>query len=131
MADETNVVKTPASEVTPAEHTRSGYYFQPNVDIIERADELTVLADVPGAAADGIDLNFEDGTLTIQAKVPPRNENVDFLVREYGVGDFYREFRVNETIDVGRISAELSDGVLTLHLPKVEAAKPRKITVKS
>jgi len=131
MADESNVVKTPASEVAPAEHTRSGCYFQPNVDIIERADELTVLADVPGAAADGIDLNFEDGTLTIHAKVPPRNENVDFLVREYGVGDFYREFRVNETIDVGRISAELSDGVLALHLPKVEAAKPRKITVKS
>jgi HSP20 family protein len=131
MSGGLNVVKTPASEVTPAEHTRSGHYFQPNVDIIERADELTVLADVPGAAADGIDLNFEDGTLTIHAKVPPRNENVDFLVREYSVGDFYREFRVNETIDVGRISAEFSDGVLTLHLPKVEAAKPRKITVKS
>jgi len=131
MADETNPVKTPASEVTPAERTRSGCYFQPHVDIIERADELTVLADVPGAAADGIDLDFEDGTLTIHAKVPPRNENVDFLVREYAVGDFYREFRVNETIDVGRISADLSDGVLTLHLPKVEAAKPRKITVKS
>lgn len=131
MADEINISKTPASEVTPAEHTRSGYFFQPNVDIIERADELTVLADVPGAAADGIDLNFEDGTLSIHAKVPPRNQSVDFLVREYGVGDFHREFRVNETIDVGRISAELADGVLTLHLPKVEAAKPRKITVKS
>lgn len=131
MADETTSIKTPASDVAPAEHTRSGYYFQPNVDILEGEDELTVLADVPGATAEGIDLNFEDGTLTIHAKVPPRNEGVDFLVREYGVGDFHREFRVNETIDVGRISAELADGVLTLHLPKVEAARPRKITVKT
>jgi len=92
MADQSNIVKTPASEAAPAERTRSGYCFQPNVDIVERADELTVLADVPGAAPDGIDLNFEDGTLTIHAKVPPRNENVDFLVREYGVGDFTASF---------------------------------------
>jgi len=131
MADETTTVKTPASDVAPAEPTRSGYCFQPNVDILEREDELTVFADVPGATAEGIDVNFEEGTLTIHAKVPPRNQNVDFLVREYGVGDFYREFRVNETVDVGRISAELADGVLTLHLPKVEAARPRKITVKT
>jgi HSP20 family protein len=130
MAEETQGAKTPASEITPAEHTRSGSYYRPNVDIVEQADELTVRADVPGATPDGIDVNFEDGTLAIHAKVPPRNQEVDFLVREYGVGDFYREFRVNETIDVGKISAELADGVLTLHLPKVEAAKPRKIAVK-
>ncbi len=131
MADDIQVTKTPASEITPAEHTRSGHYYRPNVDIVEQADELTVRADVPGAAPDGIDVNFEDGTLAIHAKVPPRNQDVDFLVREYGVGDFYREFRVNETIDVGKISAELADGVLTLHLPKVEAVKPRKIAVKT
>lgn len=131
MADEIQVAKTPASEVTPAEHTRSGSYYRPNVDIVEKADELVVRADVPGVAPDGIDVHFEDGTLAIHAKVPPRNQDVDFLVREYGVGDFYREFRVNETVDVGKISAELADGVLTLHLPKIEAAKPRKITVKT
>lgn len=131
MAEETQTTKAPASEVTSAEHTRSGNCFRPTVDIIERGDELTVRADVPGATADGLDVHFEDGTLAIRAKVPPRNDEVDFLVREYGVGDFYREFRVNETIDVPKISAELADGVLTLHLPKVEAVKPRKITVKT
>jgi len=131
MADETKITKTPASDVAPAEHTRSGHYFRPNVDILERADELTVLADVPGATPDGIDIHFEEGTLAIHAKVPPRNSDVDFLVREYGVGDFYREFRVNETIDAAKISAEFADGVLTLHLPKVEAVKPRKIAVKA
>ena len=131
MAEETQAAKTPATEVASAEHTRSGNYFRPNVDIVERADELTVYADVPGATADGVDVGFKEGTLAIHAKVPPRNEEVDFLVREYGVGDFYREFRVNETIDVSKISAEFADGVLTLHLPKVEAIKPRKIAVKS
>jgi HSP20 family protein len=125
------VTKAPASEVPSAEHTRAGYFYRPNVDILEQADELTVLADVPGAAADGIDIHFEDGKLSIHAKVPPRNQDVDFIVREYGVGDFYREFRVNETIDAAKISAELADGVLTLHLPKVEAVKPRKIAVKA
>ncbi len=131
MAEETQATKAPTGEVASAEHTRSGNYYRPNVDIVERGEELTVRADVPGATAEGIDIHFEDGVLAIRAKVPPRNADVDFLVREYGVGDFSREFRVNETIDVAKISAELADGVLTLHLPKVEAVKPRKISVKS
>jgi len=131
MAEETQATKAPTGEVASAEHTRSGNYYRPNVDIVERGEELTVRADVPGATAEGIDIHFEDGVLAIRAKVPPLNADVDFLVREYGVGDFSREFRVNETIDVAKISAELADGVLTLHLPKVEAVKPRKISVKS
>jgi HSP20 family protein len=53
------------------------------------------------------------------------------LLQEYGVGDFYRTFKVSEQIDSTRISAEYHDGVLTIHLPKVEAAKPRKISVQS
>ena len=130
MPDEPSVTKAPAGEMPSTEHTRSGYFYRPAVDILERADELTVLADVPGAATEGIDIHFEDGTLSIHANVPPRNRSVEFLAREYGVGDFYREFRVNETVDAGRITAQLSDGVLTLHLPKVEAVKPRKIEVK-
>ena len=51
------------------------------------------------------------------------------LLREYGVGDYYRSFQVSEAIDAGKISAEYADGVLTLHLPKAEAVKPRKIAV--
>ena len=65
---------TTQTEATPgaAEHTRSGPTFRPNVDIVEKPAELMVLADVPGTRAEDVDIRFEDGTLTIQAKVRPR-----------------------------------------------------------
>ena len=74
----------------------------------------------------------EDGVLAIQGKVEPRlNDDANLLVREYGIGDFRRTFRVSEQINVAGIHAECNDGVLTVHLPKVEAAKPRKIEIKA
>lgn len=125
------VFKAPTETGQSAEQTRSGYYYRPNVDILEKADELTVVADVPGTTPDGIDVDFDGGELTIHARVPPRNQDVEFLLREYGVGDYYRTFRVSEAIDASRITAEYADGVLTLHLPKAEAVKPRKIPVRA
>jgi len=124
-----NITKT-AADVTTAEHTRNGRHYRPNVDILEKDDELLLLADVPGAKSDSIDVRFEDGELEIRAAVPPRWENQQrHLLREYGVGNYYRTFQISETIDAAKISAEYADGVLTLHLPKAEAVKPRKIQV--
>jgi HSP20 family protein len=130
MAQETAVKQT-AEDTQRPEHLRSGIFYRPNVDILAKGDELLVVADVPGASPDGIDLDFEDGLLTIHAKVEPRNQDARFLINEYGVGDFYRTFRVNESIDASRITAECADGVLTLHLPMAESVKPRKIPVKA
>ena len=67
------------------------------------------------------------------ARVNPRRqeENTTLLTREYGVGDYARSFRVSEGIDAGRIEAEFTDGVLTLHLPKTETVMPKKISVKT
>lgn len=121
-----------AADPAPAERTRCGRCYRPDVDILETADELIVRADVPGARGEEIDVNFEDGMLTIHAPVEPRqDEAAEFVVREYGVGDYYRTFQVSETIAADKISAEYAEGVLTLHLPKIEAAKPRKIAVKT
>jgi HSP20 family molecular chaperone IbpA len=120
------------TEANATEHTRGGTHYRPNVDICEFGNELVVMADIPGAKSDQIDIQFEDGALTIHARVPNRHESQGpFVRKEYGVGDFYRTFRVSEQIDASRISADYSGGVLTLHLPKVEAVKPRKIKVKS
>jgi HSP20 family protein len=132
MAEESNTSKAAAEELVRGEHTRSGSLYRPSVDILERADELVVLADVPGASGEDIDVDFEDGSLTIHAKVNPRQEaETEYLVREYGVGDYYRTFHVSEAIDATKITAECADGVLTLHLPKAESTKPRKIDVKT
>lgn len=122
--------KPEQAEVVRAEHTRPGRHYRPNVDIVEYPHELVVLADMPGVSTDGIDINFENGTLTIHGKVRPRErEGVSSLLCEYGVGDFFRTFRVSEKIDSANITAEFANGVLTLHMPKVEAVKPRRINV--
>ncbi len=113
------------------ERTRGGRTYVPAVDILEQGDELLLRADVPGARADDIDIQYERGTLTIAARVAPRGDpHRTWVLREYGVGDFVRTFQVGEGIDAQKISAEVRDGVLTLHLPKAESARTRKITVR-
>jgi len=130
MATETNSVKQAAEDHSGAEWTRSGVWYRPNVDIVEQGDDLLVLADVPGASNDDINVRFEDGTLSLHARVQPRGDDAGTqLVREYGVGDFYRTFQISEAIDASKITATCADGVLTLRLPKAEAVKPRKINV--
>jgi HSP20 family molecular chaperone IbpA len=132
MEHEDVINKTSADEAGGAEHTRSGRCYRPHVDILEQPDELLLLADVPGASGDRIEVKFEDGTLTIHAPVEPRQKpDHEFLLCEYGVGDYWRTFRVSEAIDASKITAGYADGVLTLRLPKAEAIKPRKIGVKT
>ena len=119
------------AEVARTERTRSGPTYLPNVDILEKENELLIRADMPGVTAEGVDIRFENGVLTITGRVPPRAmDEATPLHREYGVGDFYRTFRVSEAIDSSKISAEFAHGVLTLHLPKVEAVRARRIEVR-
>ncbi len=104
--------------------------LQPGCRYRGKPDEILLIADVPGAKPEDIDVQFEDGTLTLHARVTPRYaEGVEFLRQEYGVGDFLRVFHVSEAIDAAKISAEYADGVLTLHLPKSAGLRPRKIEV--
>ena len=117
---------------TRAQRTRGGNVYRPLVDILEQQDEWTLVADMPGVKSESLDVDFEDGVLTIQGKVEPRYpENANFLLREYGIGDFYRTFRVSEQVDPGRIHAEYVDGVLHVTLKKAQEALPKRIPVKA
>ena len=114
------------------EQPRSGRTYIPAVDILEKDDELVLLADLPGVRPDGMDIDYERGELRIRARVDARQpEQVRFGLREYGVGDFVRTFEIGEGLDPQRISAELRDGVLSVRLPKAEAARTRKVPVKA
>lgn len=105
-------------------------HYRPNVDILEQADEIVILADLPGASPDSIELDYEEGELSINASVETRQDgDTEFLVREYGTGDYRRRFRVSEVVDAERITATYTDGVLTVRLPKVQAAKPHRVAI--
>jgi HSP20 family molecular chaperone IbpA len=113
-----------------AERTKSGRMYSPPVDIVEFPDELLLTADIPGAKPQDVDIHFDKGELTISARVSPREpQDGVYVVQEYGIGDYHRAFQIGEAIDHARIHAEISNGVLKLHLPKSEKAKPRKIAV--
>jgi len=132
MATETPITKRPEEAISKAERTRNRPHFAPNVDIVELPGELQVLTDMPGLRPEDVDIHFENGTLAIHGKVADRQpEGTSYLLREYEVGDFHRSFEVSEAVNPEGISADYAGGVLTLHLPKTEAVKARKITVKS
>lgn len=100
----------------------------PPVDIYENADEILVVADVPGAPGDAIDVRVENDTLTIATKRVAVAE-ARALGREYEEFDYARTFRVPRGIDGANIRAESRDGTLVVRLPKSAAAKPRKVSV--
>lgn len=122
--------KKAAGEMTEANGTSNRPRFCPRADILERADEITVYLDMPGVSREGVDVGFEDGTLTIQGRMDaPESANRRVLLREFVVGDYFRQFSIGDEIDAERIAADFGNGVLTLHLPKVAAVQPRKIEV--
>jgi len=132
MAANTALEKQEVGELSPAEFSRGARQYCPNVDIVENTEELAVLMDVPGVSPEDIDIRFEQGTLTITGRARNRQpESTRYRLWEHEPGVFHRSFTVSEAVDATRIGAECADGVLTVHLPKVEAAKPQKITVRA
>jgi HSP20 family protein len=129
MADKDLQVQEKQELQTRSESTRNVPIFVPTVDIYENEAGLTLLADMPGVAIENVDIDLEKDQLTIKGSVPADTMEGTALLREYVVGDYYRQFILSKEIDQGKIEAAMKDGVLKVFLPKVEAAKPRKIKV--
>jgi HSP20 family protein len=106
--------------------------YRAPVDVFETNATFRVLADMPGACLDSIEISVEDNMLTITAKVENRYDGLGTLnYQEYGVGDFHRSFRIGDGIDAESINAIYRDGVLEVTLPKTEAVKPRRIDIRT
>lgn len=103
----------------------------PAVDIIELDNEFVIVADMPGADEETIDVSFHAPELTISGEIEETDsdEEVVFRCQQFNPGDYSRTFRVGESIDAEKMSADYKDGVLTVHLPKKEELEPRKISV--
>jgi HSP20 family molecular chaperone IbpA len=130
MAD-TSVQSAPEAPRRPA--PQAGPVLAPEVDVVETADAFVVTADLPGVDREGIQVGLEDGVLTLDAAVSAAAPDPGWRLAhaEYRPGSFHRRFHLSDRIDVGGISAQMRDGVLTLRLPKTERHRPRRIEVAS
>lgn len=112
------------------EKTRDIYEATPAVDIYENEDEILLHADMPGVLKEDIAVDIDNGTLSISGIRKLTAEGLA-TYEEFSNVEYVRSFSVPQTIDVEKVEAELKNGVLRLHLPKSEAAKPRQIEIKT
>lgn len=133
MAEEmAKMQKKEAGVPEKGEYTRVRRIYTPHVDIIERKDDIVVIADMPGVDDKSVDIVLEKNVLTIYGRVEADiPENQRLYLSEYGIGDYQRVFNLSEEVDKDKIRATVNNGVLRLILPKAESAKTRKITVKA
>jgi len=124
-------VKKQEIDVTRGEPTREGRYFTFAADIVENDEAVTVVADLPGVAPNAIEVDVRDNVLTIMGRVDDVPASWRPIHAEYEVGGYLRQFNVGPAIDQEKISATMSDGVLTLVLRKAERLRPRKIEIRS
>jgi HSP20 family protein len=102
------------------------------MDATRNDDEVVFRFDVPGIDRDSIDVTVDRGVLTVTAqRTEERSENGRRFIRERVAGTFTRSVRLGEALDADRIEADYADGVLTLHVPLAEQAKPRKVEIKA
>lgn len=103
------------------------------LDVAETEEEYLVKASVPGINPDDLDITFTDKILTIKGgyKEEEEKEDVHYHLRERRYGSFSRRLRLPNTVKSDAIEAKYEEGVLTLHLPKIEEVKPKRITVQN
>lgn len=115
---------------SPASDAAAGTWSPP-VDIIEKEDEILLRAELPGIDLQNVDLQVHDDTLVLRGErqfdKETKKENYHRIERAYGT--FSRSFTLPSSVDQGGIRAKLKDGILEVHLPKVQSAKPRPIPI--
>jgi len=117
------------SEGKNAEQVSSRNTVLPRVDLYENDEGLTLVADMPGVPKDNLTVEVHEGVLTIQGRRAEVPEGRTLLGGEFVIADYARRFTLPDGIDVEKINADLSMGVLTLKLPKAAALKPRQIPI--
>lgn len=129
-ADQTLEVQEKQALDSSREQTVEGSFYRPLTDIFETSDSLTVVMEVPGVDREQIDIQLDKDLLTVTARIGlERYGQLEPVYTEYEIGHFTRSFQLSNAVDRDKIEASVKDGVLTLSMPKVKEAVPRRITV--
>lgn len=101
----------------------------PAVNVIDNDDDYIVEMAIPGMKKSDFDINIENQTLSISAESSTENEDQEnnYTRREFGYASFKRTFMLPKTVDAEKISAKYTDGVLKIHIPKLDEAKKKPI----
>lgn len=106
-------------------------WVAPLVDIYETNDEYYLVGNMPGVTKEDIKLKIEEGNLIVMGRVNFKGElNRKYLMKEIDPSNYYRKFKLSDSVDEQKIDAKLENGRLFVHLPKVERVKPKTIEIK-
>jgi HSP20 family protein len=103
--------------------------FEPTIDVRANQEEVVLVCDVPGVKQEDLEITVENQVLTLKGARKYASKENEQVKLERAYGAFQRAFTLPDHLDAGRLEASLADGVLTIRIPKVAKAKPRKITI--
>jgi HSP20 family protein len=123
--------KTAVSTTAAEQMDDSGLSYSPDVDIYLSDDDAVFKVDLPGVEKGNVKIEVDEtDTLVIRAK-NSINEPDNVLVRQFGIGNYYRAFQLSDDFDKEKVQATLENGHLEVRIPKREEAKPKKIEIKA
>ncbi len=106
-------------------------WVTPVVDIFETDDDYFLVVDMPGVSRENIKLKLENGNLVIMGRINYEKViNKNYIMQERNIGNFYREFKISDSIYHDKIEARYENGQLLVRLPKDEKIKPKNIEIK-
>jgi HSP20 family protein len=109
--------------------------WSPVVDVRETKDAIEVLAELPGLRLEDVEVSIENNVLTIagekKQEITEGEAESEYHLVERHCGRFERSFTLPRTVDAGKIGARFENGLLTVTLPKAEAAKPRRVEIRA
>ncbi len=106
-------------------------WVAPLVDIYETNDDFILNAYIPGVKKENLKIKFEDNHLVIMGRIDyDEAVNRKYVLKETEIGNYYRSFKISDSIDESKIDARLENGVLEVKLPKHERVKPKMIEIK-
>lgn len=106
-------------------------WVAPLVDINENKDEYNLIAQMPGVSKENVKIKLEDGYLLIMGRINFIDTiSKKYILKESATGNYYRRFKISDSVDESKIDAKLENGVLTVNLPKHDRVKPKTIEIK-